>query len=164
MKMKSLATSMAAVAAISTATSAVSYLATPAPAAAQALTTVFFAPLPLDPAVALPAPEQLADVLNTLADPGVPAAGKSNLVEGGLGPVESGAIDHRLQKALKKGALPLTISVANVAPAGPGAASADVTASGPKLEPHSVNLTFVDQGGWKLSRASLLSLSQLTSN
>jgi hypothetical protein len=164
MNMKSLATRAAAIAAIGAAASAVSYLATPAPAAAEAPTTVFFAPLPLDPAAALPAPEQLADVLNTLADPGVPAAGKSNLVEGGLGPVESGAIDHRLQKALKKGALPLSISVANVAPAGPGAASADVTASGPKLEPHSVNLTFVDQGGWKLSRASLLSLSQLTSS
>lgn len=141
-----------------------SYLATPAPAAAEAPTTVFFAPLPLDPAADVPAPEQLADVLNTLADPGIPAAGKSYLVEGGLGPVETSVMDRRLQKGLKNGALPLSISVANIAPTGPGAASADVTASGPKLEPHSVNLTFVDQGGWKLSRASLLSLSQLTSS
>ncbi|KKB99891.1 hypothetical protein [Mycolicibacter arupensis] len=163
MTMKSLATAVAAVAAIGAATSAVSYLTAQAPAAAQAPTTVFFAPLPLDPAAAVPAPEQLASVLNTLADPGVPAAGKSDLVEGGLGPAESGVIDHKLQKALKKGALPLSISVANVIPTGPGAASADVTASSPKLEPHTVNLTFVDQGGWKLSRASLLSLSQLTS-
>ncbi|ORB01304.1 hypothetical protein BST33_08955 [Mycolicibacter minnesotensis] len=163
MTMKSLATAMAAVAAIGTAASAVSYLTAPVTAAAEVPTTVFFAPLPLDPAAAVPAPEQLASVLNTLADPGVPAAGKSDLVEGGLGPAESGVIDHKLQKALKKGALPLSISVANVVPTGPGAASADITASSPKLEPHTVNLTFVDQGGWKLSRASLLSLSQLTS-
>lgn len=163
---------MAVAAAIGTATSAVSYLATPAPAAAEAPTTVFFAPSPargwypqpLDLPADLPAAEQLAGVLNTLADPGVPAAGKSDLVEGGLGPVEASVMDRRLQKGLKNGKLPLSISVANITPAGAGAATADVTASGPQLEPHSVNLTFVDQGGWKLSRASLMSLSQLTSS
>jgi len=164
MNFKSLATGMAAVAAIGAAVSTVSYLAAPAPAVAEAPTTVFFAPLPLDPAEAVPAPEQLANVLNTLADPGIPAAGKSDLVEGGLGPLETGVMDRKLQKGLKNGKLPLSISVANIAPAGPGSASADVTASGPQLEPHSVNLTFVDQGGWKLSRASLLTLSQLTSS
>lgn len=164
MNVKSLATAMAVVAAIGTATSAVSYLATPAPAAAQAPTTVFFAPLPLDPPADVPTSEQLAGVLNTLADPGVPAAGKSDLVEGGLGPVETSVMDRRLQKGLKNGKLPLSISVANITPAGAGAATADVTASGPQLEPHSVNLTFVDQGGWKLSRTSLMSLSQLTSS
>ncbi|WP_046317804.1 hypothetical protein [Mycobacterium sp. UM_Kg1] len=163
MTTKSLATRLAAIAAIGAAAAAVNSLATPAPVAAQAPTTVFFAPLPLDPAVAAPEAEQLAGVLNTLADPNLPAAGKSHLVEGGLGGPESAILDRRLKKAAQNGALPLSISVANVAPAGPGAASADVTASSPKLEPHTVNLTFVDQGGWKLSRASLLSLSQLTS-
>lgn len=164
MSVKSLATAAAAAVVIGAAASAVSCLATAAPATAEAPTTVFFAPLPLEPAADVPAPEQLTDVLNTLADPGIPAAGKSYLVEGGLGPVETSVMDRRLQKGLKNGKLPLAISVANVAPAGPGAASADVTASGPELEPHSVNLTFVDQGGWKLSRVSLLSLSQLTSS
>ncbi|BBZ22806.1 hypothetical protein [Mycolicibacter hiberniae] len=164
MKTKSLATRLAAIAAIGAAAAAVNSLATPAPAAAQAPTTVFFAPLPLNPAAAVPAAEELAGVLNTLADPNLPAVGKSHLVEGGLGGPESSILDRRLKKAAQNGALPLSISVANVAPAGPGAASADVTASSPKLEPHTVNLTFVDQGGWKLSRASLLSLSQLTSS
>jgi hypothetical protein len=42
----------------------------------------------------------------------------------------------------------------------PGAASADVTASGPQLAPTTQNLTFVNQGGWKLSRSSAMSLLQ----
>ncbi|WP_234812162.1 hypothetical protein [Mycolicibacter longobardus] len=162
--MKSLATAAAAAVVISAGASAVSYLATPAPASAEAPTTVFFAPLPLDPAADVPAPEQLTDVLNTLADPGIPAAGKSYLIEGGLGGAETALMDHKMQKAARNGKFPLAISVANVTPAGPGAATADVTASGPKMEPRSVNLTFVDQGGWKLSKTSLLTLSQMTSS
>ncbi|OBH20927.1 hypothetical protein EHH44_08555 [Mycolicibacter terrae] len=164
MSVKSLATGVAAAALIGAAGTAVSCLATVAPAAAQAPVTVFFAPLPLDPAVDVPAPEQLTDVLNTLADPGIPAAGKSHLIEGGLGPVESSLMDRKMAKAAANGKFPLAISVANIAPAGPGAATADVTASGPRMEPRSVNLMFVDQGGWKLSKTSLMTLSQMTSS
>ncbi|GFG69778.1 hypothetical protein MSEN_14980 [Mycolicibacter senuensis] len=126
--------------------------------------TVWGAPLPLEPPAAMPAPEQLTDVLNTLADPGIPAAGKSHLIEGGLGPVESSVMDRKMAKGVANGKFPLSISVANIAPAGPGAATADVTASGPQLEPRSVNLMFVDQGGWKLSKTSLMTLSQMTSS
>ncbi|ORW16211.1 hypothetical protein AWC18_19030 [Mycolicibacter nonchromogenicus] len=158
--MKDLATRIAAITGVGAAAFAVTYLTNPTPATAEAPTTVFFAPLPLDPAAAVPTPEQLTDVLNTLANPDIPAAAKGNLVEGGLGGAEA-ILDRRLKKAQKNGYLPLSISVANVAPAGPGTASADVTASAPKLDPHTVNLTFVDQGGWKLSQASLLSLAQL---
>lgn len=164
MSVKSLATGAAAAALVGAAATAVSCLATVAPAAATAPATVFFAPLPLDPATDVPAPEQLTDVLNTLADPGVPAAGKSYLIEGGLGPVEAGVMDRKMHKGVQNGKFPLAISVANIAPAGPGAATADVTASGPKMEPRSVNLTFVDQGGWKLSKSSLMTLSQMTSS
>ncbi len=46
MNVKSLATGMAAVAAISAAVSTVSYLATPAPAAAEGPTAGVFVPLP----------------------------------------------------------------------------------------------------------------------
>lgn len=159
--MKYLATGIAAAALIGAAAAGVTSIATVAP---QVQLTVLGAPLPLDPAAAVPAPEQLTDVLNTLADPGIPAAGKSYLIEGGLGPVESSVMDHKMQKAAQKGKLPLAISVANIAPAGPGAATADVTASGPAMEPRSVNLTFVDQGGWKLSKTSLMTLSQMTSS
>ncbi|MEO6792896.1 MAG: hypothetical protein ABI253_07975 [Mycobacterium sp.] len=161
MTVKYLAAGIAAAALVGAAAAGVTSVATVAP---QVQLAVFGVPLPLDPAIGGPAPEQLTDVLNTLADPGIPAAGKSYLVEGGLGPVESSIMDRKMQKAAQNGKFPLAISVANIAPAGPGLATADVTASGPSMEPRTVNLTFVDQAGWKLSRTSLLTLSQMTSS
>jgi hypothetical protein len=121
---------------------------------------VFGAPLPLDPAADVPTPDQLISVLNGLQNPNVPFASKSNLVEGGVGGVEGRIADRKLQKAAQNGSLPLTFTVANIAPAGPGAASADITASGPNLAPTTQNITFVNQGGWKLSRSSAMSLLQ----
>lgn len=113
---------------------------------------------PLAPAADIPSPGQLSGVLNGLADPGVPFADKAGLVEGGVGGAEASMADHELQKAARKGELPLAFNVANIEPAGPGAATADVTVSGPKLEPVTQNVTFVDQGGWKLSRESAMAL------
>lgn len=164
MSVKSLATGIVGVAVVGVSTLAVSCLTTVSPAVAEAKTAVLFAPLPLEPAADVPAPAQLSEVLNTLADPGIPAAGKSYLVEGGLGPVETSVMDRKMQKGVQNGKFPLKISVANIAPAGPGAATADVTASGPQMAPRSVNLTFVNQDGWKLSRTSLMTLSQMTSS
>lgn len=51
-------------------------------------------------------------------------------------------------------------SIASVASAGPGAASADVTPAGSSRAPTTQKITFVDQGGWELSRSSALSLLQ----
>lgn len=118
--------------------------------------------VPLSPAADTPTPEQLTGVLNGLADPDVPFADKTDLVEGGVGGTEASMADHKLQKAARKGELPLSFSVANIEPAGPGAVTADATVTGPKLEPTTVNVTFIDQGGWKLSRSSALSLLQAT--
>lgn len=116
---------------------------------------VFGAPLPLDPAAdLLPTADQLTGVLNGLADPAVPFAAKGYLVEGGLGRIEARAADGLMQKAIAKGQLPLNFTVSNIAPAGPGAASANVTATGPAMPPTTKNITFVDQGGWKISRLS----------
>lgn len=137
-----------------------------AAAAVGALTAVGAAPaveltvfdMPLAPAADLPTADQLTGVLNGLADPAVPFAAKDGLVEGGVGGAEASMADHKLQKAARKGELPLSFGVANIAPGGPGAATADVTVSGPKLEPTTVNVTFVDEGGWKLSRESAVSL------
>ncbi|EUA42143.1 low molecular weight antigen MTB12 [Mycobacterium xenopi 4042] len=94
------------------------------------------------------------------AESNVPFASKSYLVEGGVGGVEGRIADRQLQKAARNGSLPLTFNVANITPAGPGAASADITASGPNLAPTTQNITFVNQGGWKLSRGSAMSLLQ----
>ncbi|EID17375.1 hypothetical protein MXEN_01462 [Mycobacterium xenopi RIVM700367] len=158
--MKSLATGLAAVAAVGAAAAGVTPLASEAVSAAHVQPVVFGAPLPLDPAADVPTPDQLINVLNGLQNPNVPFASKSYLVEGGVGGVEGRIADRQLQKAARNGSLPLTFNVANITPAGPGAASADITASGPNLAPTTQNITFVNQGGWKLSRGSAMSLLQ----
>jgi hypothetical protein len=129
----------------------------------QVQPVVFGAPLPLDPVVPgadIPTPDVLASLLNSLQDPSVPFASKSNLVEGGVGGVEGHFADKKLQQAAARGSLPLTFNITNILPAGPGTASANVTASGPHLAPTTENLTFVDQGGWMLSRTSAMTLIQ----
>jgi len=165
---KSLATGIAAVAAIGAAAAGVTCIAPVTGASPRVQPVVFGAPSPasgrypqpLDPVVAganLPTPDQLTSVLNTLQDPSVSFANKGYLVEGGI-PVPIGIADHELQKAASKGSLPLTFNISNIVPAGPGAATATITASGPRLAPTPEYLTFVDQGGWKLSHDSAMTL------
>jgi len=157
---KSLATGLLTVAAVGAAAAGVTSLASEAVSAPHVQPVVFGAPLPLDPAADVPTPDQLINVLNGLQNPNIPFASKSYLVEGGVGGVEGRIADRQLQKAARNGSLPLTFNVANITPAGPGAASADITASGPNLAPTTQNITFVNQGGWKLSRGSAMSLLQ----
>jgi hypothetical protein len=158
---KSLATGVAAVAAIGAAAAGVTCIAPVTSASLRVQPVVFGAPLPLDPVapagVDMPTPNQLATVLNTLQDPSVPFASKDYLIEGGI-PVPASLADHELQKAAAKGSLPLTFNITNIAPSGPGAATATVTASGPRLAPTPEYLRFVDQGGWKLSHDSAMTL------
>ncbi len=125
---------------------------------------VFSAPLPLDPAAGLPTPDQLTTVLNSLADPSVPFANKSGLVEGGISSGQASLADHEIKKAQKKGELPLAFTVSNIQPSGPNGANAAVAISGPKLQPPvTQNLTFVNQGNWVLSRDSAMTLVQAAS-
>jgi hypothetical protein len=162
--LKSLATGVAAVAAIGAAaagvTAGVIFNASVTSATPQVQPVVFGAPLPLAPTADVPTADQLVSVLNGLQNPGIPFASKSNLVEGGVGGVEGRIADRKLQKAAANGSLPLTFNVANITPAGPGTASADVTASGPHTAPTTQNITFVNQGSWKLSRGSAMMLLQ----
>lgn len=161
MSAKSLATGVAVVTAIGAAVAGVTSLGSVSPWPAQVRPVVFGAPIPLDPAAAsLPTPGELIGVLNTLQDPNVPFSAKGYLVEGGVGGTEGRIADHELQKAAQNGQLPLSFNLANIAPAGPDAVSADVTASGPALVPTTQKVTFVNQGGWKLSRASAMSVLQ----
>ncbi|MGB8388624.1 hypothetical protein [Mycobacterium sp.] len=122
------------------------------------------APLPQDPppGANVPTPDQLTGLLNSLADPSVPFANKSNLVEGGISGTEAHVADHQLKKAAKDGDLPLAFNVTNVQPGtAPGSATAVVAVSGPRLpNPVTQNVTFVNQGGWVLSRASAMELLQ----
>lgn len=121
---------------------------------AAAIATCAAMPAIADPGADLPTTDQLTGVLTGLADPGVPFADKGYLIEGGIGRIEARAADGLMAKAVAKGQIPLTFAVSNIAPAGPGAASANVTATGAAAPPVIKNITFVDQGGWKISRQS----------
>jgi hypothetical protein len=160
--LKSLATGVAAVAAIGAAAAGVTCIASVTAALPEVQSVVFSAPLPLDPVAPgadVPTPDQLATLLNTLQDPSVSFANKGYLIEGGV-PVPASLADHELQKAAAKGSLPLTFNFTSITPAGPGVAAATLTATGPHLAPTYENLTFVDQGGWKLSHDSAMTLIQ----
>jgi hypothetical protein len=115
---------------------------------------VFGAPLPLNPPSDIPSSDQLNSVLYGLADPNVPFASKSYLVEGGLGRLEARTADALMRNAVAKGQVPLNFSIADIVPAAPGIATANVTASAPGMPATTQTISFVDQGGWKLSRSS----------
>ena len=167
--LKTVATSAAAVAAIGAAAAFMtSTAASGAGPTVQIQPVAVGAPLPQDP-VPLPAPaanvptaDQLTGVLNSLADPNVPFANKTNLVEGGISGTEAHIADHEFKKAAKNGDLPLAFNVTNIQPGtAAGSATADVAVSGPKIpSPVTQNVTFVNQGGWVLSRASAMELLQ----
>ena len=164
MTVKTLATGMAALAAIGAAAAGVTCIASVTAVSPRVQPIVFGAPSkPLDPpapvGVDLPTAYQLTTVLNTLQDPSVSFANKGYLIEGGI-PVPATLADHELQKAAAKGSLPLTFNISNIALAGPGAATATITATGPHLAPTPEYLRFVDQGGWKLSHDSAMTLIQ----
>jgi hypothetical protein len=167
MTMKYAATSVAALGAIGAAAVGVTSIASiSAGGPAQVQLAAVGAPLPQDPPVpaagaSIPTAGQLTGLLNSLADPSVPFANKSNLVEGGISGTAAHIADGKLKKAAKNGQLPLSFNVANIQSGGPGSATADVSVSGPKLvNPVTQNVTFVNQGGWMLSRASAMELIQ----
>jgi hypothetical protein len=162
MTVKSLATVMAAVAAIGVAAAGVTAVAAgnaSTDTAFQVKQVVLSAPLPQDQTGTLPTGDQLTNVLNSLADPSVPFANKSGLVEGGISSGQAALADHEMKKAANNGELPLAFNVSNIQLAGANGASATVAISGPKLQPPvTENLTFVNQGGWMLSRDSAMTL------
>lgn len=159
---KTLITTVAAAGVVCAAAAGVTSIASGAMSAAPAVQPVVFGvPMPQQPpAVDVPSVDQVMTVLNGLGNPNIPFRSKSGLIEGGVGIVEGRTADRLVANALQEGYFPLSFSVANIAPAGPGAATAVVTASGPALAPVSQTVTFVDAGGWKLSRASGLALLQ----
>ncbi len=167
MIVKSVATGAAAVAAIGAAAAGLTSIASGVPSSIQVRPVAVGAPgqgpLPQDPAPAanVPTSDQLTSLLNNLADPNVPFANKGNLVEGGISGTEAHIADHEIKKAEKNGDLPLAFNVANIQPGANGAATADVSVSGPKLNPPvTQSVTFVNQGSWMVSRASAMELLQ----
>ncbi len=165
---KLFAAGVAAVSVIGGAAAGIASIATPSDVASVRLVAVG-APLPQDPPLPaqganVPTANQLTGVLNSLADPNVSFSSKSNLVQGGISGIEAHVADKKLKKAAANGDLPLTFDVTNIQPAAAGSATADVSVSGPKLvSPVTQNVTFVNQGGWVLSRASAMELLQAAS-
>ncbi len=166
--LKAIATGVAALGAIGAAAIGVTSIAATAGATPVQL-AAFGAPLPQDPAPApAPAPgvnaptaDQLTGVLNSLADPSVPFANKSNLVEGGISGTQAHLADHEFKKAADKGDFPLSFNISNIQPGAAGSVTADVAVTGPRITtPVTQNLTFLNQGGWVLSRASAMQLIQ----
>ena len=159
---KFFAAGAAAVAVVGSAAAGITAIAAPGPAASVGLIAVG-APLPQDPpqAANVPTADQLTGLLTSLADPSVSFTSKSNLVQGGISGMEAHIADKKLQKAAKNGDLPLAFGVTNIQLAAPDSATADVAVSGPKLtSPVTQNVTFINQGGWVLSRASAMELLQ----
>ena len=162
---KSIATSVAALAAVGGAAAGVASIA-PHEGPAQVQLSAVGAPLPQDPppapAADMPTVAQLTALLNSLVDPSVPFADKGNMVEGGISGMQAHIADKRLKKAAENGDLPLTFNITNIQPGAPGSATADVAVSGPKISsPVTQNVTFIKQGGWMLSRASAVQAIQL---
>lgn len=152
---KMLATCLAAAAFTGGSAAAVTaVVSTPSPVSVQVAPVVFGAPLPLDPVANLPSADQVNGVLYSLADPNVPFASKSYLVEGGIGRLEAKTADALMRNAVARGQIPLNFTVNSIIPVGPGAATATVTAAAPSMPATTQSVTFVDQGGWKLARSS----------
>ncbi|QLL05731.1 hypothetical protein [Mycobacterium vicinigordonae] len=172
---KSIAVSVAALAAVGGAAAGLGSGATGVPLAAtvQVQLASVGAPLPLDPAPSpapapapnVPTADQLTSILTNLSDPGVSYHTKDSLVEGGIGSGEGHVMDHELRKAYRNGELPLSFVVSNIQSNGPTTATADVAVSGPKLPaPVTKNLMFVNQNGtWVLSSPSATELVQAVS-
>jgi hypothetical protein len=164
---KSIATGLAALAAIGGAAAGVASIA-PHSGPPWVQLSAVGVPLPQDPVPApapganLPTASQVSGLLTSLTDPGVSFADKGNLVEGGIGGMQAHIADGELQKAAQNGDLPLTFNVTNIQPGAPGSATADVAFSGPKLSsPVTESVTFVNQGNWILSRHSAIQLVKL---
>jgi hypothetical protein len=168
---KAIATGVAALGALGAAAIGVTSIAAVSAASpAQVQLAAVGAPLPQDPPPAVPAPapdanlptsDQLTGVLNSLADPSVPFANKSNLVEGGISGTQAHLADHEFKKAADKGDFPLSFTISNIAPGAAGSVTADVVVSGPRITtPATQNITFINQGSWVLSRASAMQLIQ----
>jgi hypothetical protein len=162
---KSIATSLAALAAVGGVAAGISASATLLPqiSPAQVQLTAIGVPVAQDPPPVptpppsqdVPTPDQLTNILTSFTDPDASYVTKAGLVEGGINPLAFNLFGNDLRNAGRRGELPLSFEVSNIQPTGTGAASADVAISDSRLPaPNTHELTFVNQGRWMLSHAS----------
>ncbi len=127
------------------------------------LPAVAWADPPADPATGagteVPSAARVGEILTDLADPSMPDAAKSVLVQGGIDAERRAFTRSRLRIAAAHGELPLTFAVGNVWSVGPDTAAAAVQVAGPKLPaPVPEVLTFVRSPNWVLSSDSAATL------
>jgi hypothetical protein len=115
---------------------------------------VFGVPLPADTDPSLTG--ELTGILNQLANTGK-VSDKGYLIEGGLPKGSGGYADAKLKDAAAKGYLPLSFNLTPPEVNG-NTATTTVTATSPAASLPAQQLTFVNSGGWKLSRASALAI------
>jgi hypothetical protein len=127
-----------------------------APATAPPPTSAPLTPTAVAQNSPLPPPEALIAVLYRLADPGVPAIAKLNLVEGAT-PEHAPVIDAFANALLENGYAPMQIGVRDVAwsDVDPGYVVATVQVATPKPGSASMFMFPMEfkpyQGGWQLS-------------
>lgn len=108
------------------------------------------------PTAPLPPPDALIDVLNRLADPGVPGINKVNLVEGAT-PDSAGTLDKFTNALRDNGYLPMTFAANDVAWSDKNPSHVTATVTVKTAQANNGNFTFPMeftpfQGGWQLSR------------
>lgn len=135
MTLKTLLTGVAAAAVMGGAAMGVTSIASPAIASADDCVS----------------PAALKGVLDTLVEPGLKfnSPAKENLVQGGVGPLKGRLADGALKNAYADGTLPTDITVDPPTCIDPATATSTVRAAG-----KSMPITFVNEGGWKVSAAS----------
>ncbi|MFI5508453.1 hypothetical protein ACIA48_13350 [Mycobacterium sp. NPDC051804] len=114
-------------------------------------------PMPQQPATDVQGP--LLATLQALGAPGL-SASKAAYIQGGIGRIEGRVADSKLREAQAEGKFPLSFTLANVQPSGPGF-TADVTATAANGGVASQNIAFVpgpSPTGWQMSKQSLMAL------
>jgi len=168
MTVKALATGVAAVVAIAAASAG---LMAGHATAFHVQPVVLDSPLPLDPPRApdLPTADQLTNILTGFTDPLARDETKNGLVEGGFSrfqrpwvavPDQGHALYEEMRRVYRTGNFPLSFNAANIEPAGPNTARADVAISRSDRDHTTLMeaLLFVDQGGWMLSHDSAVAV------
>jgi len=112
--------------------------------------TILAAALIASPATAyadaVPTSDEVVAILAKLADPGIPAANKADIVTPGFAPDEAETIDDHLNRMNAAGLLPLNFVVTNIQPAPGSTAGATAECSYRQTTPPGP-VVMVNQGG-----------------
>jgi hypothetical protein len=109
----------------------------------------------------VPTTDEVVAILARLADPGIPAANKADIVLPGFAPNEAGTIDNHLSRLnVMSGLLPPNFVVTDIEPAPANFAGATVaTAGGYKHATHPRPIVLANQGGhWLITNDTAMTV------